>query len=84
MIKFITLKDLLSQWLFSQFCNSSMLIWPFQLKKCHFRGSHLQSLNQKDTKHVTLLLQINFLDAHWSHCGDKVVTNNLFKSYFSF
>ena len=61
-----------------------MQIWPFQRRKCHFRVLHLQSLNQKYNKHVTLLLHINFLDAHWTHCGDKVVTNNLLKSYFSF
>ena len=63
--------------------SSSMPIWPFQPKKVYFRRLYLQILNQSYKEHVTFLLQINFLEAHRTHYGDRLVGNGLFNSHFS-
>ena len=62
--------------------SSSMPIWPFQPKKAYFR-LYLQIVNQSYKEHVTFLLQINFLEAHQTQCGDRSVANGLFNSHFS-
>ena len=63
--------------------SSSMPIWRFQPKKAYFRKLYLQMLNQSYKKHVTSLSQINFLEAHQTQCGDRLVANGLFNSHFS-
>ena len=82
-IKFMTQNGLLSQWRFYQFCHSFVLILPFQQKKLCFRRLCLQSLNQRYKEYVTFLSHINFLEAHRTHCRNRLMVNYLFISYFS-
>ena len=79
-IKFITLNDILSQWVGSHFCPSSVLILPSQPKKVHFRRLYLQSLNQKYKKHAAFFSQINVLEVHWTHCWERLEADDLFNS----
>ena len=53
---------------FSFFCANLAI----PTKKVHFR-LYLQTLNQNDQEHVTFLSQINYLEAHCTHCGDKLL-----------
>ena len=56
----------------------------FYLFCANLAHSNQKGSNQKYKTHLLFLVQINFLEAHWTHCKDRLVPNNLFNSYLPY